>query len=159
MARALSADARAALYAVRSDVVLITLMTIKLIDENNLVRLVRVCDQPAQVISRGEVYQPLPMRVVLPSDSDAGAPRMRLEIANVTREISDAVRAADRATADIELVFSSAMDDVEVPWRDIQLSDAGWDAAQVSVTLSYQDSGREPYPAPRFTPETAPGVF
>ena len=155
----LSNKALKALYAVQTDAVLITLLTVHLSDSDGTVRLERLTDAGSTVVSRSHSYQALPMRLSLPSDTDAGAPRARLEIANVSREIAVALRAADRASADIELVFSTAPDVVEIAWRGIHLTEAAWDAAQVSVALGYQATHQEPYPAPRFTPETTPGAF
>ncbi len=157
--RQLSAAARAALYTEQSDDALVTLVTVRLTRANGATTTLRITDAPDGVQHDGENYIGLPLRVTLPSDSEGSAPRARLEIDNVDRDIGQRLRGATRGEFDLALVLASSPEVVEVAWPSIELGAARWDAGVVSAELRYPGGDDEPYPIARFTPETAPGVF
>ncbi len=156
--RTLSAATRRELHAQQTSAALITLLTVR-VGPASARRTVRLTDAPAGVTSRGQRYTSLPVRLVLPGASEDGASNARIEIDNVSDEIGSALRQSNEVDLDIEIVLSSDPQHVEISWQGIELEQVQWDAGLISATLRYPTFDKEPYPALRFTPATAPGIF
>lgn len=156
MARSLSSAARQALFAQQTGEAIIILLTLT---EASLPAPIRVCTAGEDVVSNGETYQAFPFEITMPDDTDEAPPTVRLTIDAVDRRIIEAVRAAEGAIAvQMQIVFSSDLDQVEVMPGEFKLTEVEYSALSVEGTLSYEDILSEPYPADTFTPAKFPGM-
>lgn len=156
MARSLSSAARQALFAQQTGEAIIILLTLT---EASLPAPIRVCTAGEDVVSNGETYQAFPFEITMPDDTDEAPPTVRLTIDAVDRRIIEAVRAAEGAIAvQMQVVFSSDLDQVEVMPGEFKLTEVEYSALSVEGTLSYEDILSEPYPADTFTPAKFPGM-
>lgn len=156
MARSLSSAARQALFAQQTGEAIIILLTLT---EASLPAPIRVCTAGEDVVSNGETYQAFPFEITMPDDTDEAPPTVRLTIDAVDRRIIEAVRAAEGAIAvQMQIVFSSDLDQVEVMLGEFKLTEVEYSALSVEGTLSFEDILSEPYPADTFTPAKFPGM-
>ena len=111
------------------------------------------------VVSRSQNYTFLPFALTLPTEEDA-APRCRIVINDVTRQLVPAIRAlSGPPTVTIELVLASAPDTVEVSFGGFLLGGISYDADSISGTLTVESLAVEPFPQHAFTPSYFPGLF
>lgn len=156
MARSLSSAARQALFAQQTGEAIIILLTLS---EASLPAPIRVCTAGEDIVSNGETYQAFPFEITMPDDTDEAPPTVRLTIDAVDRRIIEAVRAAEGAIAvQMQIVFSSNLDQVEVMPGEFKLTEVEYSALSVEGTLSFEDILSEPYPADTFTPAKFPGM-
>lgn len=156
MARSLSSAARQALFSQQTGEAIIILLTLS---EASLPAPIRVCTAGEDIVSNGETYQAFPFEITMPDDTDEAPPTVRLTIDAVDRRIIEAVRAAEGAIAvQMQIVFSSNLDQVEVMPGEFKLTEVEYSALSVEGTLSFEDILSEPYPADTFTPAKFPGM-
>jgi hypothetical protein len=111
-------------------------------------------------LSRGNNYVFLPMTLKLPDDDDSGGGQMTLELDNIGRELTQAIRAvATPAKVKIEFVMDNALDTVDVLFPEYMISTISYNAATISMALVVDDLTREPFPGLMATPGTTPGIF
>lgn len=130
------------------------------IAHSSLTEPIRVAHWDVNVPSRGETFVAFPFRVTLPNDSEEAAPRARLTIDNVDRQIVLAIRNAqgDPPTVTVEVVLSGTPDVVEAAFPNFELRNVSYDSLIVEGEITLDVLTAEPYPAGRFTPATFPGV-
>lgn len=157
MSRTISASTRRALYAAESDDAFIILLTLAHAD---LAAPLRVCSDAADVISRGDVYVAYPFDLSLPDDEEDRAPKARLTIDNVDRQIVATLRGlATSPVLTMEIVRAAEPDVVEASFRDFRLRNVRYDSQVVQAELTIEDFTSEPYPAGSFSPSLFPGIF
>jgi hypothetical protein len=111
-------------------------------------------------ISRGLTYYFFPMRIKLPDDTDAGPGEMGLEIDNIERTLTEAIRTIfSPVSVKVEIVMDNAPDVVDIEWPEYQLTNVRYDASMITGTLVLDNMMREPFPGLSFSPSTAPGIF
>lgn len=111
-------------------------------------------------VSRGNNYVFLPMSIKLPDDDDSGGGQMSLELENIGRELTEAIRTVSTpAKITVEFVMDNALDTVDVTFPEFMLSNITYNASTITMTLIVDDLTREPFPGLMATPGTAPGVF
>ena len=149
---------RAALYAHSTGHALALLLTLRLLLADGTVDTVRLTNVPAGIVSRGEDYLAHPVTPSMPSTSADGAPRVRVRIDYVEREVGQRIRQMISGSADLEVVLAARPDDVEIGWFDLVIGPPGWDVENLSLDLTYDTALREPYPGVKMTPETTPAI-
>lgn len=169
MSRTLSSAALRAMFAEDTGDYPILLITVT---HSTLPTPIRVSSDPttrlsatdAEVIygtvSRSVSYPFLPFQISLPSDFEDSAPRAKITLDNVSRELTAAVRTLDSPpSVTIEMVMASSPDTVEAEFPGFDLSDIDGDVMTISGTLSIDLLVLEPFPAGVFTPGQFPGLF
>ena len=169
MSRTLSSTALRAMFAEDTGDYPILLVTIT---HSTLATPIRVSSDPttrlsvtdAEVIygtvSNGVSYPFLPFQISLPSDVEDSAPRAKISVDNVSRELTAAVRALDSPpSVTIDLVMASTPNIIETTFPGFDLSDIDGDVMTISGTLSIDLLVLEPFPAGVFTPGQFPGLF
>lgn len=101
-----------------------------------------------------------PMSIELPDDIDERAPRARLAIENVSREIVDEARSiTSPPTAKIMIVLASDPETIEVEYPEFDLENVSFNADVISVEMGLQSLEDEPFPGGTFAPSGFPGLF
>lgn len=169
MSRSVSQVFRQAAFSEETDEVIIVLLTIM---HGGITQPIRLSSDPTQrldepveevvygTVSRGEQYIYYPFQIDLPSDEAEAAPRARISVDNVRREITQAIRSITTPpTVTIEIVLASQPDVVEAVFPSFDLAEVTYDALTVSGTLTLDSLAGEPYPAGRYDPARFPGLF
>jgi hypothetical protein len=157
VSRTVSSLTRQALYAAETGEAFLILLTFSHAD---LPVPIRVTSDAVTTASRGNSFAPFPFDLVLPDDQDNRAPRARLVIDNIDRQIVQAVRSLSSApTMLIEIIRAASPDTVEAQFVDFKLTNVSYDAQRVEGVLTIEDFTAEPFPAASFSPGLFPGLF
>ena len=136
------------------------LLVLLTIDHTDLSVPIRVVNNNVNVTSRGDEFIAYPFDLELPAAAPETAPRARLTIDNVTREIGEAVRSISSSpTVLIEVVRTDDFDTLELAFPLLKLRNVRFDASQVTGDILSEDLQLEPYPAHTFAPSSFPGLF
>ena len=164
--RALSNNAKQAIYAQETSEVFILLVTI---NHSSFTTPIRLASDSFEllpsagvrgVVSRGDEYIYLPFTINLPIQDDTGIARASISVDNISREIVAAVRSASSSLSiTIEIVLASDVDTPEVTVADFALERVTYDAFTVSGEITVEYFDLEPFPSRRFTPSDFPGIF
>lgn len=121
---------------------------------------IRVAGYDVDVTSRGETFVAMPFSISLPTDTEDAAPRAKVGLDNVSREIVIAVRNATGAppSVTLEVVLASTPDVVEASFPGFALRSVTYNALTVEGELTLEGLATEPFPKDRFTPGNFPGV-
>lgn len=157
MSRSVSSSTLAAIHAAESGEAFIILLTFT---HESLAAPIRVSGDAVDTQSRGEVFIAYPFSLVLPDDAEGRAPRAKLVIDNVGRQVMEAVRGLETAPALLmEIVRAADPDTVEATFSDFKLQNVVYDSQAIEAELSIEDFTAEPYPAATFCPSLFPGIF
>lgn len=165
--RVLSLNFREALFAQESGEVVIFLLTITHPDLADPIHLStdpteRFSDAPLmyRTVSRGVDYLYAGIDVSIPDEQDKSPPASKLTIENVTRDLIPLARSIHTpATVRIEAVLASALDDVEMTWPALDMTNLQADASQLVFDLTMDALVTEPFPGGAFSPAYFPGLF
>lgn len=157
MSRNLSTGARQAIFAAESGEAFIILLTFT---HESLASPIRVGSDSVDTVSRGQAYIAYPFDLTLPDDDEGRAPRARLVIDNVDRQIVATLRnLATSPVLTLEIVRAAAPDVVEAVFHDFRLRNVRYDSHVIEADLTIEDFTAEPYPAGSFCPSLFPGIF
>lgn len=119
-----------------------------------------VVNNSEQITSRGNVFEPYPFAVTLPSDDSEQMPTVTLTISNLDASIIDFVRGQrDAPTVAIELVTSAYPDIVEKSLTFLKLVAVTYDAMTLQGRLDVDDFLTQRFPAEAYVPPLFPGLF
>jgi hypothetical protein len=111
------------------------------------------------VTSRGNVFNPFPIDVMLPDDLDDAAPSAPISIDNVSRELIGVLRGLDSSpTFLIEIVKISDPDTVEVSFGEFTATSADYDAMTITATVGSMQDPSEPACDFIFSPNDFPSL-
>lgn len=151
-----SADFREGAFAQETGIAPLFLLEI---DHESLSEPIRVVNNQTDIVSNGDTYVGLAFEIDLPSE-DGDQARVQVRIDNVDRVIVDSLRAATgRPTFTLSVVLADTPDMVEAGPFAMTLSEADYDAGQVTGVLVFEDILSEPFPGDSFIPSTHPGLF
>jgi|SRR3989304_6619060 len=157
MSRAISASAKSALFASRTDKCFLALLTITHV---NLTAPIRVVNNGENITSNGNDYQWFPFDIEIPADSIDEIPKIRITISDPTRKIAPQIRALTTSPeVSLSIIMSDTPNTVEVGPFVMTLKNVSWDELTISGELGYEDIFEEPYPGDTFTPAEYPGLF
>lgn len=157
MSRSVSSLTKQALHAPETGEAFLILLTL---NHAGLSEPIRVTSDAVTTVSRGNSFVAFPFELILPDDLDDRAPRARLVIDNIDRQIVQAVRGlTSPLTVLIEIVRAAAPDTVEAQFVDFKLTNVSYDAYKVEGNLTIEDFTAEPFPAAVFSPSLFPGLF
>jgi len=111
-------------------------------------------------VIRNTEYIYLPMTLKLPDDTDDGAGEMTIELDNIHRAYTSAIRSIhDPIECHVEIVMSNDLNTVEAQWPAFLLTNVRYDAHVISATLKQETLEGEPFPALTFSPAYFRGMF
>ncbi|MCX8003361.1 MAG: DUF1833 domain-containing protein [Burkholderiaceae bacterium] len=157
MPGALSLAARQAVTAQQTDQVFLVLLTI---DPGPAAAPVRLVNDAADLVSRGQTFLAFPFEIELPGDDAERLRRVRLRIDNVHRSLVALLRglaAPPRVT--LEVVRAAEPDVVEAGPFDLAFVSAQYDARVIEIELGPEDILNARFPAGDYSPADYPGLF
>ena len=157
MSRTLSSNTLKAIYASETEDVFLVLLTL---NHDSLQDPIRITSDSVMTQSRGDDYIPFPFELVLPDETENRAPRARLTIDNVSREVLTTIRTLNTpAKMTMEIVRFADSNQVEAVFPDFILTNVKYNALSIQADLTIEDFTAEPYPATIFAPSGFPGLF
>jgi hypothetical protein len=166
----MSPEAIKQMFSPDGDSTLIVLLTVY--DADGTTPLVRLADNFTSrisetadeviygVVSRGDPFTFLPLRIALPSEEKDGSSRCSIVLEDVTRYITPIIRSVTSPPkVKIELVLSKTPDVVEILFDGFYITNFQYNAQQVTAELMTPEQDREPFPAYSYTPQFNPGLF
>ena len=166
MPKILSAWADKQLQEQHSDAELVGLMVIYPVDGSDPIRL---CTHPVTrfsvdplrygLMSRGEKYQFVAVGYVLPDSNREELPRTSIQMDNIDPAVVKAARSSIyRASIDLETVMSARPDEVVERFPGMEITEANWDDATVTIAISYESLATTPLVKHRMTVTRFPGL-
>lgn len=112
-------------------------------------------------ISRGEMYEYVPISASLPDSRDESPPVCSISISNVSRLVSPYLLMVDKKypRASIEIVLASEPDIVDQTWPELDLNSGDMDANNVQIELGMNIASNEPMPWLRFVYAYFPNLY
>jgi hypothetical protein len=157
VSRDITTASRRALYGAETGEAFVILLTLT---HAGLSAPIRISSDAVDTQSRGEVFIAYPFDLTLPDDEESRAPRARLVIDNVDRQIISALRGLTTApVVSMEIVRAADPDAVEAVFSDFRLTNVTYDSQVIEADLGIEDFTAEPYPAASFSPSLFPGMF
>lgn len=165
--RVLSLNFRKAIFGQESGEVPIFLLTISHEDLDEPIYLTtdateRLGTDPLTygTLSRGITFLYAGIDITIPDEQDKSPPASKLSIANVTRDLIPLARSVSSPpSVKIEAVLASALNDVEMTWPALDMSNLVADASLLQFDLTMDALVTEPYPSGTFAPASFPGLF
>jgi hypothetical protein len=149
---------RNAIYSQQTGEVFVPILSI----EHPSIAPIRMVGDNVGIEVGGNWYYPFPFEYELPSNEDGVVQSLKVNIANVSREIVSLVRSVStKPTATFQLIMRS---DPTVDLGRTYLMDiraASWDALMIELTLSRSKNLKINFPRTdfKFTPIHYPGLF
>lgn len=108
----------------------------------------------------GNSYLPYPFSISLPVESEDRPPQVSLSIENVDRLLIETIRdIVTPPTVALRYVLNGTPPTLEVGPISFVMRSADYNAATISMKLTFAAMLDEPFPASVMTPGTYPGVF
>ena len=121
---------------------------------------VRVVNNNENIVSNGNTFLGYPFEIVFPSQNDQVAPSAELRIGNVDRLLVSEIRSQQEAlTVDLQAVFASDPDQVEIEYSGLRLRAVTWDDKVISGSLMFDNLFGITYPNETYNPSSYPGLF
>jgi hypothetical protein len=169
---ALSQAAKQAMFSAETSEQLITLVTIEYKNLQGATQYFRLADSYTQRISEtdadvtygvqsgGNNYFFLPLQITLPDESDGNMPRCSINISDVTRYLTKAIRELyEPPKVTLQLVLASQPNTIEASFGGLYITNITYSADTVQCQLEMINYASEPFPAYTFSPNYFPGLF
>lgn len=154
MPRYLSSPAVASVHALQTQEVWLVLLTLVVGTTT-----IRVVNNNANIVSRGNTFQAFPFEIVLPGEDPDTVPKATLRIDATDKSVVAAIRSVSTPpTCTLEVIMASSPDTVEASYPNLVLRNVQYDASFVSGELYFESLYSEPITV-SMTPSRFPGMF
>lgn len=120
----------------------------------------RFVNNSVDIISRGETYTSLPIRVTLPADDNEKAKEVQVQFGNVELELIDEFRTVTTPIdVKLELILASAPDTVEYELDELRLRSINISPRTIVARLIMDDFLNTAVTSERYSPTNFPGIF
>ncbi|KQO53065.1 DUF1833 family protein [Methylobacterium sp. Leaf85] len=110
--------------------------------------------------SRGETYLYIDFAFTFPDDEEGKTEAIQIVLESINRETVDLLRSTiEPAIVTVEIVSLDTPDLVEIQWPEFDLVLADGELSQITLGLSLDAQGEEPFPCDSFTPASHGGLF
>lgn len=121
---------------------------------------VYIVNNTEQIVSNGNTFLPLPMRVTLPTDDGETLREVTLEVDNVSLELIDELRSVtDLMDAKVEMVLASNPDFVEISIEELKIRSVTYNKQTIQAKLFMDDFLNTELTSERYSPQNFPGIF
>ncbi len=144
------------LYKTHSEDPLLMLLTLKFPENNNFYYV----NNNEDITSRGQLFTAMPFQFTLPTDSDEEVPELAITISNIGLELIDVLSSnTSGINADIELIFASVPDFVELPINDMILNTIVYDQSFITMNFGFDDILNVKIPSQTYSAVDFPGLL
>lgn len=107
----------------------------------------------------GEPFLFIGVSAVLPGDDEETPPAAQIAVENISSKIAETLdRIKGRAACDMAIIHASRPNDVQQEWLGMKMMQASGDAGLITLDISYDFIGDEPWPSQRLTRQRFPGM-
>lgn len=153
MSRLISNAAKMALFSHETNQVFLPILTI---DDSTLEAPLRFVNNTTNVTSDGKEYLAYHFTMDLPGEEEDRLPRVTITIDNVSREITQAIRAmTDPPDISFSVILADTPDTVEAGPFEFELMAVEGNALTISGELAFEPILQQRFPSGLYTP----GVF
>lgn len=131
-------------------------------DPTELLRIDETTGTPMYgTVSRGNAYEYLPIKAILPDSRDETPPECKLVLDNVSRFVAPHLLTVDKDAPRItvDVVLASSPDVVDQQWPDMDLQSTNLDVQSAEAKVGMDTASSEPVPWLRFVPAYFPNIF
>lgn len=121
---------------------------------------VRLVNNTADIISRGNTYTAFGFRVKLSPEDGESTRTVELEIDNVSLDLIDEIRSATTPIEiDLEMVLASVPDVVQTEVSNLKLKTATYSKSSIRASLIFDDFLNTEMTSEKYGPQNFPGLF
>lgn len=121
---------------------------------------VRIVNNNADVISRGNRYLAFPFQITLPKDDGESDRQATVVIDNSSLELIGALRSVtNEIPATIEIIMASLPDTVQIEYTDLVIRTIRYNKSAISATLTLDNFMNTELTSEKYTPAKYPGLF
>lgn len=130
------------------------------IEHADLAAPIRLVNDKADLVSRGDTYEALAFEIQLPDEEEGRLPGCQVRIDNTDLSILPQLRAlsGSQATVTAEVVRRHEPDTVLATFS-LELASLEYDAGVMNLSLVHEPIIDEPWPGLTYTPVNFPGMF
>lgn len=155
MSNDISADLRRQLFKQESEDPFLTLVTL-----SNPFFTARLVNNSKDIISRGDTYSSLPMKITLPVDDGQTARSFAIDIDNVSLMLITGLRTVvGNIGVTIEMVLASMPDVVQMSFDDLTVSGITYNATKITATIIMDNFLSVAMTSEVYSPSNYPGLF
>lgn len=156
MSNSLSPELLAQLYAQESSDPFLTLVTLSHPSFSDI----RLVNNQEAIISRGETFQPFPMRLRLPVDDGESARYFVIEFDNVGLELIEEIRTVtDAITVKLEMILASIPDSVQISQDDLKIQNISYNKSKITANIVLDNFLNTQMTSEKYSPTNFPGLF
>jgi len=112
------------------------------------------------VTSNGQLYTAFPFKFALPDDTNEEVPELVITISNIGLDLVDDLNEnTDSITANIDIVFSSFPDFVEMSIQGMVLRKVVYDSRFITMNFGYEDILNVQIPSFTYSAKDFPGLL
>lgn len=157
MSNALSPELLAQLFAQDSNDPFLTLITLS---HTAFVDDIRIVNNTKPIVSRGNTFQPFPMKIRLPIDDGESSRDFQIDFDNASLELIEEIRTVTTAIdVTMEMILASMPDVVQISQGDLQISGLTYNAQRISAKIVLDSFLNIELTSERYNPTNFPGLF
>ena len=147
----------AQLYGQESTDPFLTLVTLS---HASFIAPVRLVNNSVAITSRGNVYEPFPMKITLPTDDGETARQVNLEFDNVSLFLVEKLRSVStNIEVKLEMILASIPDAVQISLEELKIQSVTYDSKVVKASLFLDDFLQTELTSEKYSPTNFPGIF
>lgn len=112
------------------------------------------------IVSRGNTYNPFPVKVKLPTDDGETQREVSLVLDNVSLELIEEIRTPTTPIeCKVEMILASNPDIVEISYDELKIKNVSYTKQNISAKLYLDDFLDTELTSEKYTPTSFPGIF
>lgn len=113
-----------------------------------------------EVVSRGNTYNPFPMKITPSPDDGESARTAQITFDNVSLELVDEIRSVvEPMDCKIEAILASDPDTVEIEMGELKITNISYNKQTIRATLIFDDFLNTELTSEKYNPSNFPGIF
>lgn len=135
----------------------LTLITLEHPSFTSPIRLVNNVDA---IVSRGNTYEPFPVKITLPVDDGETFQEVALQMDNVSLYLLDSIRSVtNQIQVTLEMVLASIPDVVQMSLSELKIGQVIYNAQTIQAKLYLDDFLMSSLTSEKYTPTNFSGIF
>lgn len=133
----------------------LTLLTLQ-----NGTTVIRLVSNSSDIVSNGETFTAIPMKLTLPTDDGETARSFKIVIDNIMLDLIVLLRTVvGGVTAKVDMILASTPDVIQMSYENLALSAITYDKTSITATFSLDNFLQIAMTSEQYTPSNFPGIF